>query len=115
MTRRLPSRVADGERVGPGASSTAEATTAATTATSTEAASSASSTTEAAHLLNLTRNLLLGLTKNANQLTSRLRVLGGEVSVGGTSSTSTTGTADLVDIVLSVGGEVVVDDYIRKW
>lgn len=108
--QHLPPRVAaNAERVGTGASSATKATAAATTTTASETTSTAS-TAKATHLFNLTRDLLLGLTQNANQLSGRLGVLGGEVGVGGTSAASTTSTADLVNVVLSVGGEVVVDN-----
>lgn len=112
-SKHLPPRVtANAVRVSTRASTAAETATAATTATATatEATSTAASTAEAAHLLNLVRNLLLGLAKNANQLSRRLRVLGREVRVRRTRAAGTTGTADLVNVVLRVGGEVVVDD-----
>lgn len=87
----------------------AEAATATTKATATTA-TAATAATVAAHLLELWRNVRLGLAENANELSSLLRVVGREVGVRGTLGTGAASTADAVDVVLAVVGEVVVDD-----
>lgn len=93
--------------VGTGAEATTATTTASTVATATTTAAAA---TVAAHLLELRGNLGLGLAEDANKLPSLLAVVRGEVSVRSSLATGTTSTADTVDVVLAVVGEVVVDN-----
>lgn len=88
----------------------AEAATATTASTEATAATTAAAATVAAHLLELRGNVRLGLAENADKLPSLLAVVRGEVSVRSSLGTGTTSTADTVDVVLAVVGEVVVDD-----
>lgn len=92
-----------------GAAAEAATATTATTVTATTAAT----TTVRAHLLELAGDFGLGLTENANKLASLLGVIGGKVGVRSTLGAGTTGTANAVDVVFAVVGEVVVDDVAR--
>jgi hypothetical protein len=97
---------------------TATSAAVATTTTATTAAASTTTTAVPGHLVQLGRDLRVGLGENGDQLASRpvvsamqclsdeavdsLRVVGGKVGVRGTLGTGTTGTANTVDVVFTV-------------
>jgi hypothetical protein len=54
----------------------------------------------------------LGFSKNTNELSGLLRVVGSEVGVRHTGVTGSTSSTDSVDVVFTVVGEVVVDDVL---
>lgn len=97
--------------------STSESTTATATAapsvTATATTAAAATTREAAHFLELGIDLLLGLGQDGEQITGLLAVVLGEQGDGGTLLASTASTANTVDVVLGVGGVVVVDDKVN--
>ena len=85
-----------------------------TTATTTTAASAAAAAAEARALtsdgLEELRNLLVGLLEELDEITDNTTVTTVEESGGNTSVSCTSGTTDAVDVVVDVGGEIVVDD-----
>lgn len=92
---------------------TSSVTTTAATAASTTSASPASSATSAtAHLLQLGVDMLLGLSQDDEKVSGLLSVVLGEVGVSGTLGAGSTSSTDSVDIVLGVGGVVVVDNEV---
>lgn len=106
----------------------ASATTTITTSTTTTAASATTTTTTSTavhgHLLKLRgagidvsngsrisrqhSHVSLGLPQNLDEFTSRFRVVHSEVSVRSTLSTSTTSSADSVNVIFTVVGEVTI-------
>ena len=64
------------------------------------------------HFIELWVDLLLGLLQDLNELLGLLGVSRGEERVGGASSLGTSSSANAVHIVLSVVGEVQVDDIL---
>lgn len=88
-------------------STTVEST--ATAAIATTAATTATATAVHNHLADLRRNLLLCFAQNAHQFTSVLRILRGEKGDGHTLSACTSCTANLMDVVFGVSGEIIVD------
>ena len=54
-------------------------------------------------------DFLLRLIQNAHQVASRTRILGGEEGISSAVAASTGRTADAVNVILSVVGEIIVD------
>lgn len=105
------------------ARSTAELTEIAVGSTSTAAAASRASTTAgaateralASNVLEEGRNLLVGLLEKVNQVANDTTVATVEEGSGDTSVTGTSSTTDTVDVVVNVGGEIVIDDVGDVW
>ena len=57
-----------------------------------------------------TGNLLVGLTQKLDEITDDILVAAVEEGGGDTSVTCTTGTTDTMNIIIDVGGKVIVDD-----
>lgn len=114
-------------RVGARAVAASATTTTVTTSTTTTAASATATTTSTAvhgHLLKLRgagtdvsngsqisrqcSHVSLGLPQNLDEFTSRFGVVHSEVSVRSTLSTSTTSSADSVNVIFTVVGEVTI-------
>ena len=56
------------------------------------------------------RNLLIRLTKELDEVTNDVLVATVEEGSGNTSVTSTTSTTDTMNIVINIGGKVIIDD-----
>jgi hypothetical protein len=97
----------EGTDVTSSSGTTATATTRAAAASTTE-----STTTLAGDALEEGRNLLVGLLEQVDELTHDTTVAAVEESGGDTSVSGTTSTTDTVNVVVNVGGEVVVDNVL---
>jgi hypothetical protein len=87
-------------------SSTTATTTAAATATATEATALTSDGLEESG------NLLVGLLKKLEKVTNDTSIAAVEESSGDTSVSGTSSTTDTVNVVIDVGGEIVVDNVL---
>jgi hypothetical protein len=87
-----------------------------TTATTTAATTTTRATTEATALtsnsLEESGNLLVGLFEEVEKVTNDTSIAAVEESSGNTSVSGTTSTTDTVDVVVNVGGEIVVDNVL---
>lgn len=91
------------------ATKAAEAAATATTTTAITAATATATTRVADHLVQLGRDLLIGLAQNADKLARGLGVLRREECDRRALAASTAGTTDLVNVVLGICREIVVD------
>jgi hypothetical protein len=87
-------------------------TTSTTTAATTTTTAAAEATTLTGDSLEEGGDLLVGLLEKVEKVANDTSIAAVEESSGNTSVSGTTSTTDTVDIVVDVGGEIVVDDVL---